>query len=89
MLKAAAKAVTQLRHFDLNDFENNDTVQQFEKVESVIKESFTSFGVRFVFSMSTVSIGIEFMSRSYLRNGQRGRTFEGKRGKRIKVVWTN
>ena len=89
MLKAAAKAVTQLSQFDLNDFENNDTVQEFERVESVIKECFMSFGVRFVFPMPTVSVGIEFMSRSYLRNGQRRRTFEGKRGKRIKVVWTS
>jgi hypothetical protein len=49
VLKAAAKAVTQLSHFELADFEKNDTVQEFEKVESVIKESFTSFGVSFVF----------------------------------------
>lgn len=45
VLKAAAKAVTQLSQFDLKDFENNNTVHEFEKVESVIKESFTSFGL--------------------------------------------
>ena len=49
MLRAAAKAVTQVTQFDLTDFENNNTVKAFEKVESVIEESFTSFGVSFVF----------------------------------------
>jgi hypothetical protein len=49
VLKAAAQAVTQLSQFDLTDFENNNTVQEFEKVETVIKDSFTSFGVSFVF----------------------------------------
>jgi hypothetical protein len=45
VLKAAAQAVTQLSQFDLTDFENNNTVQEFEKVETVIKDSFTSFGL--------------------------------------------
>lgn len=45
VLQAAVKAVTQLSTFDLTDFETNNTVQEFEKAESVIKESFTSFGL--------------------------------------------
>lgn len=52
VLQAAAKAVTQLSVFDLTDFEANNTVQEFEKAESVIKESFTSFGVSFFLMFS-------------------------------------
>jgi hypothetical protein len=47
VLQAAAKAVSQLSVFDLANFESNNTVQHFEKAETVIKESFTSFGVSF------------------------------------------
>ncbi|KAF8266939.1 hypothetical protein EI94DRAFT_1802333 [Lactarius quietus] len=45
VLQAAAKAVTQLSIFDMTDFEVNDTAKEFEIAESVIKESFTSFGL--------------------------------------------
>jgi len=45
VLQAAAKAVTQLSIFDMTDFEVNDTVKEFEIAESVIKESFSSFGL--------------------------------------------
>ncbi|KAI9439116.1 hypothetical protein H4582DRAFT_117595 [Lactarius indigo] len=45
VLHAAINAVTQLSVFNLTDFESNSTVQEFERVESVIKESFTSFGL--------------------------------------------
>ncbi|KAH9058117.1 hypothetical protein EDB87DRAFT_952989 [Lactarius vividus] len=45
VLHAAVDAVTQLRAFDLTNFQTDSTVQEFERVESVIKESFTSFGL--------------------------------------------
>lgn len=69
VLQAAVNAVTQLSAFDLTDFGTNNTVQEFERVESVIKESFTSFGVS-SYSLFTVSKNIEFLSRSCPTNGQ-------------------
>lgn len=90
VLQAAAQAVAQLSIFDLTDFENNGTVKKFEHAESVIAGSFNSFGVRFVFLMFSFSENIEFFSHnSYPSNGHRRQMTEGKRGKRIKLVWTN
>ncbi|KAH9032228.1 hypothetical protein EDB85DRAFT_1258787 [Lactarius pseudohatsudake] len=51
VLHAAVNAVTQLKAFDLTDFQTNSTVQEFERVESVIKESFASFGLTDQWSM--------------------------------------
>ncbi|KAH8991458.1 hypothetical protein EDB86DRAFT_2830832 [Lactarius hatsudake] len=45
VLQAAVKAVTQLKAFDLTDFQTDSTVKEFERVELVIKESFASFGL--------------------------------------------
>jgi hypothetical protein len=45
VLSDTARAVPQLSHFDLTDFEKNDTVQEFEWAESLIKECFMSLGV--------------------------------------------
>ncbi|KAI0263560.1 hypothetical protein BC834DRAFT_971251 [Gloeopeniophorella convolvens] len=44
-LKAAVQAVTELRNFDLTNFERNTTINGFQEAEKRIKESFESFGL--------------------------------------------
>jgi hypothetical protein len=84
-LEDAAKAVAELKTFDMSDFENNKTVKAFGAAEALIKESFQSLRVSPVLYTMCVH-GVIHFPHSSARNGHRSRRTYLLQSRRIRIV---
>ena len=69
---AAAQAVTELKTFDMSDFENHERVKAFGAAEALIRGGFQALKVSLVLYTMYVH-GVRHFPHSLARNGPRRR----------------